>query len=383
MIGCYFDNNPGGHGWLHEARYTRYQEAESLGCDIVQLTQPTMTRIDNEDVQHFTRRISELAGSHPPLIAYNVGSGGRTSQLFNKIMTPVTDGTLMSNDPIHPQITFRQAIQGLFGAFIFDPLNMYLIGYNASVSLIPPAMHRVAYEQCGFAHTYHVFETNSIEDLLRVAQRPNFGGASISLPFKTELLDHLQIVSHHASSIGAVNTLLPLRTYDGEVLPLASQSCQRNQAGPIAGYFGDNTDWLGIQSCIQQNLSPRNAIEPSRSTALIIGAGGGARAAIYGIIQLGCRTIYIFNRRVERAQQVARHFNSLFSYSDHLEGDIVTVLPSLDAPWPVGEDQATIIVSSIPAHTLHESPRPNLTLPESWLQSKSGGVVAEVRSSHH
>ena len=377
---------------MEEDRKRMFQLGRSLGCHIVQLTQPAITQAENEDVQFFSRLIREQSGSNNPLlIAYNVGIRGRTSQLANRIMTPVKHVTTMNNKnqeemfehhrAFDPRITLKNAIHGLFANFIFDPLEFYLIGRQPSVSLIPPAMHRVGYGHCGFPHTFETMQTSSSEDITRIAKSPNFGGASIMIPFKTLIVDQLDRISPHAAAIGAINTLLPLRraTADncGAVvpLPLALQPENRNRAGPVVELFGDNTDWLGIQSVIMQNLSPRNAIDPMRTVALIIGAGGGARAAIYALIRLGCRKIYVYNRTVQRAEKVARHFNSLYPQ----EGSIIRVLPSLKTPWPENEEPASIIVSSIPAHSVEVncSP-PNFTLPDEWLRSKTGGVVAEV-----
>ena len=71
-----------------------------------------------------------------------------------------------------------------------------------------------------------------------------------------------------AQIIGAVNTLIPLRTLD------SSSLLERNRAGPTLSVYGDNTDWVGICECVRKNLSPINTIRP-RTTALIIGAGVG------------------------------------------------------------------------------------------------------------
>ncbi|RAO72395.1 uncharacterized protein BHQ10_008407 [Talaromyces amestolkiae] len=390
VIGSYFDPHPGERGWMQENRKKKYQLGKLMGCHIVQLTQPATTQADNEDVQYFSRLIREQPDANNPfLIAYNVGVRGRTSQLANRIMTPVKHGSILNdaevtfdNDqPFDPQISLSNAIQGLFANFIFDPLEFYLVGRQPSVSLMPPAMHRVAYVHCGFSHTFRIAEVSSCEDINKIAQSPKFGGVSIMIPFKTLILHQLDQISPQAAAIGAINTLLPLRraTTDssGAIIPLpfALQTENRNRAGPVVKLFGDNTDWLGIQSVIARNLSPRNTIDPIRSVALIIGAGGAARAAIYALIGLGCRKIYVYNRTVERAEKVARHFNTLYPE----KGTIIRVLPSLSTPWPENEEPATIIVSSIPAHSLggNCSP-PNFTLPEGWLQSKTGGVVAEV-----
>ena len=128
-------------------------------------------------------------------------------------------------------------------------------------------------------HQYRSFQSSSLRDLEPIVQNPNFGGASISSPFKGGVLAVLDYMSPETRAIGATNMLVPLRSRNLESLP------DRNHAWPLAALFGDNTEWVGIHTCIRK-ISPVNAAN-SRKTALILSAGGMTLATVYTVIRLG------------------------------------------------------------------------------------------------
>jgi shikimate 5-dehydrogenase len=379
VIGHYFDCNPSTAGWHDESRLAKYDRAVQFGCDIIRLVQVASTRKDNDDVRQFVDKVATLPGLHPPLIAYNLGPLGRTSLVFNQTLTPVIHPALKPSSNGCPEslITAQQATQALYQSFVLDPLHFCIVGASVFYSL-SPAMHNAAYRVCGMNHNYEIHEAASLEELQDVFRDSNFGGASVSHPFKVGMVSQLSAKSYHAQAIGAVNTLLPLRALpDGSVPALEHQASQRNRSGPVAAWYGDNTDWIGIKTCLRRNLSPRNAIQTSKSTGLVIGAGGMARAAIYAMLQLGCRKVFIFNRTVANAEKVATHFNSLATISSE-HSPLVSVLRSRNDPWPAGFLPATMMVSCVPAHSIGERPAADFEMPLQWLGSPSGGVIIEV-----
>jgi shikimate 5-dehydrogenase len=246
-------------------------------------------------------------------------------------------------------------------------------------------MHMAAYQVCGMTNDFQSLQVASLEDIHRLCQDSNFGGAAITQPFKVQILTRIAAKSYHAKAIGAVNTLLPLRMLpgskqlDGSTQSLLRHANQRSKSGPICAYYGDNTDFIGIMTCLKRNMSPRNAIQPSKTTGLVIGAGGMARAAIYAMIQLGCRKVFVFNRTIEHAEEVARHFNSWASGLSS-DGEIVRVLRSKDEQWPAQYRQPTMIVSCVPARGIAGQAPANFEMPMQWLGSPTGGVVIEVSS---
>ncbi|CAG7930646.1 unnamed protein product [Penicillium olsonii] len=351
---------------------TIYHDAETLGCQLVRLLRVATAREDNSAVIEFSNKIRALPDNHPPLIAYNIGALGRTSQVFNSTLTSVSHPAISGSKHEHdPTITSHDAVRALFQSYILDPLKFYISGESVAYSL-SPAMHNAAYQHCGMGHTYSIPPAPSLAVLDQIGRDPHFGGSSVVQPWRVAVYQKLVSKSRHAEAIGAINTIMPLRGNDGTIFPLTEQASRRNQAGRVLGWYGENTDWVGIMTCITRHLSPRNAIS-ARTTALVIGAGGMARAAIYAMLRLGCRKIFIYNRTRTRAEEVARHFNSWAAE----DGDVVRVLDSLKQDWP-DDVQPSLVASCVPADPDRDEPPANFEMPDQWLGSTTGGVILEL-----
>ncbi|KAL3420109.1 Quinate repressor protein [Phlyctema vagabunda] len=385
VIGHYLAKDEASWSWDDESRMIQYRKAQNLGCDMVRFVRVTSSETDNIIIQEFLRKI-EAIPSHLPVIAYNLGHYGRPSLIANRIFTPVThpamNSTVSKSQMRKFLPTAAEAMQSLYQTSILDPLHYYHLGASVFYSL-SPAMHNAAYQVCGMSHDFVSLQVASVEDIHRLCQIPSFGGAAITQPFKVEVTTHIAAKSYHAKAIGAVNTLLPLRMLpsgeplDGSTQSLLRQANRRSKSGPVIAYYGDNTDFIGILTCLRRNISPRNAVQPSKTTGLVIGAGGMARAAVYAMIQLGCRKIFMFNRTIENAENVARHFNS-WTAGLSSDGDIVRVLRSRDEPWPSNFRLPTMIVSCVPARAVGSEGPANFEMPLQWLGSPTGGVVAEL-----
>ncbi|KIM92599.1 hypothetical protein OIDMADRAFT_139391 [Oidiodendron maius Zn] len=372
IIGYSFQMAPDGRAWLGHDRLAKYKKAAQLGCDVVQLTQSALSAGDNDDLREFKRRIQSLPSPRPVLIAYNIGELGKESVLSNTTLTPVNHLWSAESTGLNHHITAKDIMDELFDRKVFDPLHFYVFGAGVSQSLAP-AMYNAAYRICGLRHDNRKYVTTSISDIWKVSQDTHFGGAIISWPFKVSFLEKVAATSVHAQNIGAINTLIPLRaSKDGEELPLRSQIAHRGRAGPVIGFYGDNTDWAGLLTCITRNLAPRNVIQPSKTTGLVIGAGGMARAAIYALLQLGCRQVLLYNRTLENAENVANHFRSWLTREGRKTQE-VNVLGCIEDPWPTNLNPATIIVSCIPAYGFRD-----VGIPLHWLSSPSGGLVIEM-----
>ncbi|KAH7014334.1 quinate repressor [Microdochium trichocladiopsis] len=387
--------------WEDPVWISFYQKAHAVGCDVVRLTRPAVDFEDNFEVAKLRHTIEALPGISKPLLsAYNTGIRGRHSAVFNPLLSPVrpTSSVLESSESMmttcpSPTITVQQANHALSTSFVHDALKLYVVGARVSYSL-SPAMHMTAFKACGLSHTYVPYSTTSLSTLSSLVHDPMFAGSSIGLPFKVEVISLTHSLSSHARAIGAVNTVIPIRRLnpDGSVpddMAMFFNSC--NRSGPVLALYGENTDWVGIRAVIRRGLSPANAVRPGTS-GLVIGAGGMARAAVYSMLQLGVTNIAIFNRTRARAEKLVTHFTTLIARNDlplltkrsederHRETRF-HILATKEDPWP--EDKfrhPTMIVSCIPTHSLVEGgggPSPNFTLPESWLQSPTGGVVIE------
>lgn len=207
-------------------------------------------------------------------------------------------------------------------------------------------MHNVAFAKLGLPHKYLIAEKNNIEEYQAVLNGPTFGGASIARPFKVDIIRYLRKLSKHAHAIGAVNTIISTPT------------------GPV----GENTDWKAIRTCILRGLSPENAITSS-TMALIIGAGGVARAAIYALNHLGVTKIGIANRTRANAEQLVREMSMLDP------GLSLVVLDSIEPAVLVqNRFQPRIVINATPLPRDGEI-RPASIAPTSELLTLQGGGV--------
>ncbi|RBQ80802.1 hypothetical protein FVER14953_09877 [Fusarium verticillioides] len=228
-----------------------------------------------------------------------------------------------------------------------------------------------------------------MDQLFELVKDNTFGGASITAPFKTAIIPRLDFLSEEAKAIGAVNTLLCLKE------PTMDSLLSRNTTGPTVALFGENTDWIGIHTCVQRNLSPINAVR-RRTTGLIIGAGGMARAAAYALIRLGVKTILIHNRTRSRAEELIKQFNAQHkddsggTTADGIEIESGSqdhpsfrIIASKDDAWPEDLSLPTIVVSCVATREIDGQCSADTSLPEHWLSSPTGGVAIEVSVDSH
>ncbi|KAI7565700.1 hypothetical protein KC346_g21198, partial [Hortaea werneckii] len=183
---------------------------------------------DNFDVEKFRLWARHINPKGPALIAYNTGYLGRSSLFVNRIFTPVGLETLdhaSSADQLQ-QLTVQGAQKALHASFILNKLTFGIFG-DAVSNAMSPLMHNSAFDFCGMPHVYQTFQAPSLQQLKHLLYDKTFGGASISAPFKEDVMAVVDYLSPEARAIGAVNTLIPLRSKALESI------VDRNRAGPV------------------------------------------------------------------------------------------------------------------------------------------------------
>lgn len=143
-----------------------------------------------------------------------------------------------------------------------------------------PALHQAAYQKLGLNAAFLAMENESIEVLVDRIRHLPIPLAAITLPHKESILPFLDKVDPLAQSIGAVNTVL-------------------NKDGQLHGY---NTDVLGIERALLD-------LDLHKKKALIVGAGGAAKAVAHVLHQKGAE-LFIMNRNQERAEQLATTYGA-------------------------------------------------------------------------
>ncbi|KAI0150700.1 hypothetical protein GGR57DRAFT_471255 [Xylariaceae sp. FL1272] len=367
--------------WSDDDYMRKYFRAKSLGCHIVRIARFCAGNRADGERQKFMDKIGTIPDPKPHLVAYDYSVFGIVAPFQGLSLNPSGHESLekSSRELFIGANTARGSIRTFFQRGWLQRLNFCVVGANVEYSA-SPSMQRAAFEHYMMPHAYEIRPCSTVEELDRIRRDPNFGGASLTAPFKVIMMDHVDFVSSHATAIGAVNTILPLR---GKTSSILEHAISRGHAGVTDKFFGDNTDWTSIATCLRRAVSPRNSVQPSRTTGLVIGAGGMARAAVYALIKLGCRKIFIHNRTIAKANAVAAHFNAYVKEArlvGRRDGDetVCHVISSPTDPWPEGYQQPTMILSCIPSCGIDDKPTVDFRMPFQWLRSPTGGVVIEL-----
>ncbi|KAI0378406.1 Pentafunctional AroM protein [Hypomontagnella monticulosa] len=300
--------------WKNGGWQTWYNRALQYG-DIIKLVGVAKKMEDNFSLASFKDRMSAAHGK--PIIALNMGTIGKLSRILNNFLTPVS----------HPELPFKAAPGQLSAAEIrsglaligeLDAKQFYLFGKPISASR-SPALHNSLFRQTGLPHEYSLFETDTAADVRELIRAPNFGGASVTIPLKLDIMQYLDDISESAKIIGAVNTIIPVAS--------PNESATR--------LLGDNTDWRGMVYSLRSAglVSPT---EGSASGAMVVGSGGTSRAAIYALHSLGYSPIYIVARNPGAADSLRSSFPDEVKIEQVQEASQVRHLPN-------------VIISTVPA----------------------------------
>ncbi len=151
-----------------------------------------------------------------------------------------------------------------------------------------PMLHNYWFRKHGLAGTYVplAIQPDGLQAALRALHPLGFAGCNLTIPHKQQAMKIVDEVDAVAKAIGAISCVVVRR--DGSL-------------------SGTNNDcWGFIQSLRQQYPGWRADAGP----AVVLGAGGGARAVCYALAQAGTKEIRVVNRSRERAQELAREFGA-------------------------------------------------------------------------
>lgn len=162
------------------------------------------------------------------------------------------------------QVDVATRIYGVVG----DP-----IGHSLS-----PLIMNTAFRRENVNAVYLALHAKTLKDLLTCMREIPIHGISVTMPYKESILSHLDNTDSHTTKIGACNTVV------------------RSQEGKLYGF---NTDTAGIIRPLERRLS---SIEGAR--ILVVGAGGAARAAVFGLKERGAE-VFILNRSLAHAKKLA------------------------------------------------------------------------------
>jgi pentafunctional AROM polypeptide len=349
IIASYHDWS-GKLSWNGPEVHAQYTLGAGLG-DVIKIVGKANIVEDNFALRGFIQKIS-TSRLAKPIIAINMGAAGQLSRVLNTTLTPVTHPVLPV--PAAPgQLSILQINSALHLIGQIQAKRFYLFGDPIGQSP-SPTLHNTAFKTLGLPHKYDLYPstTQSLEELKSIVHSPDFGGASVTIPLKLDIIPLLDTLSHAGRIIGAINTVVPVTKTDGRI-----------------ELHGDNTDWIGIQRAILARSRRKWSLS---DVGLIIGAGGTARAAIYALHELGFGKILIYNRTRETAKTVIAGFP--ISFNIHVLED----LKDLE------KDSPAVIVGTVPASaTTSDAKSDGLFLPNSLFSRPEGGIVVDLAYRPH
>jgi len=151
-----------------------------------------------------------------------------------------------------------------------------------------PALHGYWLRRYGLKGHYIPIDIAPLDltELIRTLPRLGFVGLNVTIPHKEAILQIADIVTDRAALIGAANTLIFRK--DGKI-------------------HADNTDGSGFVANLRQNAPQWN---PSSGPAVVLGAGGAARAVIAALIEVGVPEVRLANRTRPRADALRSDFGA-------------------------------------------------------------------------
>lgn len=164
--------------------------------------------------------------------------------------------------------------------------KVYLLAHPAGHSL-SPKMHNAAFKHLGIDASYQAWDVapEALRQALITLRQPDVYGANVTVPHKVAVFERVDTLTDAAKAIGAVNTVI-------------------NDNGSLKGH---NTDAEGFLKALREDAS----FDPQGKRAVMLGAGGSARAVAYALLRAGVAQLSIYNRTVQKAHDLEVGFRSL------------------------------------------------------------------------
>jgi shikimate dehydrogenase len=201
------------------------------------------------------------------------------------------------------------------------PLRVGIIGDPVAHSF-SPRFQQAAFDTLRIPARYELWHTpaDHLVERVRSLRDEDCLGANVTIPHKLAVLPLLDKIDPFAACIGAVNTIV-----------------RRD-----ASLYGYNTDAMGLIHALHEHglgrLQVHGQVSLKGYTAVVLGAGGAARGAAFGLVEAGIGRLIIVNRNLERAQCLALAVQQVY------DGPISGLSdPTLLNPYP-----ASIIINATP-----------------------------------
>ncbi len=217
--------------------------------------------------------------------------------------------------------------------------RIFLIGHPVGHS-VSPAFQQAALDHYALDVRYEAMDVDapSLPRVVEALRDPDVMGANVTVPHKEALLALLDELEEQARLIGAVNTI-------------------ENRRGALIGH---NTDAQGFLKALKEDAG----FDPGGKTALVLGAGGAARAVTVALAGAGVKSLVIANRTLERARALVEDVRPLLPSAEAValrpeslalaaaNSQIIVNCTSLGMSGGTGQGETPIGADLIPSQVL-------------------------------
>jgi 3-dehydroquinate dehydratase/shikimate dehydrogenase len=221
-------------------------------------------------------RLMELSGGSSGMIVVPMGRAAEPARVLALGHGSLLTYAAVSDSTAPGQPTLETMVREYGAGRVDRRTRVYGIIGNKTGHSISPAMHNAAFAASGVNAVYLPFPVERLDDFLAVVEPFGIRGFSVTIPHKQAIMARLDGCDELARRLGAVNTVV----VRGRRL------------------YGYNTDYAGVLAALGGRLRLAGC------RALLLGAGGAARAAAFALADSGAR-VFVLARRAERGRELA------------------------------------------------------------------------------
>jgi 3-dehydroquinate dehydratase/shikimate dehydrogenase len=252
------------------------EKMRTYHADFYKVVSTATTLTDNVTMMKFLEKESDRHS----LVGLCMGEQGIISRVLGvRAGSAFTFASVSEEERTAPGQVTAQDLRSVYRIEQVDvATRVYGVAGDPISHSLSPIIMNTALRRENVNAVYLALHAKSLKDLLTCVREIPIHGLSITMPYKEAILQYLDNTDSHTTKIGACNTIV--RAQDGKL-------------------YGFNTDTAGVVRPLEQRI----ALEGAR--ILVLGAGGAARAAVFGLKERGCE-VFILNRTPAPAQKLAR-----------------------------------------------------------------------------
>ena len=265
----------------HDFRATKHLEETlekmvSIPADYYKIVTTATTLYDNVVMMKFLEKHSDRHS----IVGLCMGEQGIISRVLGvRAGSAFTFAAVSEDQKTAPGQVTAQELRSTYRIDQVDAATrVYGVAGDPVAHSLSPLVMNAALRRETVNGVYLALHAKTLKDLLACIRDIPIHGISVTMPYKESIVSHLDNSDSHTTKIGACNTVV--RAQDGKL-------------------YGFNTDTAGVVRPLQDRMTLEQA------KILVLGAGGAARAAVFGLKERGAE-VYILNRTPVQAQKLAR-----------------------------------------------------------------------------